>query len=237
MRCRTPSGGSRPGRGLPPMRATGRSATAPESPSSPACCATAAAGGVLQKLSPRSFRCHVVRQAGTPGEGSERQGHRAAEPARLRPEPDLVPDRRPGLRPARLHRDARPHRPGPAMGTKPVPPMDLLRRRPDRLRQPPPPPAPARRLALDTRHHRRHRLAAGPWHSADQTASSRQPERRNTRAPWYPAHTARKPGQPPRPAAETASKPPAYDASPRSRQIEVNRRAATRNPVLLSGKR
>jgi hypothetical protein len=65
------------------------------------------------------------------------QGHRAAEPpaARLRPEPGLVRDRRPGLRTAGLDPDARLARPGPPLGTQKAPPADLRRRRAARTRQ------------------------------------------------------------------------------------------------------
>jgi hypothetical protein len=49
--------------------------------------------------------------------------------ARVRPEPDLVRDRRPGLRTARLDPDARPGRPGPPLGTQTPEAKDLRRRR------------------------------------------------------------------------------------------------------------
>ena len=54
------------------------------------------------------------------GPHPRRQGHRAAEPAAegFRAEPDLVRDRRPGLRAAGLDPDARPDRDRPPLGTQ-----------------------------------------------------------------------------------------------------------------------
>jgi len=123
-------------------------------------------------------------------------------PARLRPEPDLVPDRRAGLRTARLDTDARPARTGPPVGTKTTETADLQLRRADRPRRPPPAASPGCPVALDTRYHRRHRPPSTPWHPADQTAPSQRLARSNTGARGNPAYPARQPGHQPRPAAD-----------------------------------
>jgi Transposase DDE domain group 1 len=92
-----------------------------------------------------------------------RQRHRAAQPAsaRLRPEPDLVPDRRPGLRPAGLDSDARPHRPRPPLGTQTPAAAAALRRRTHRPRRTPATAAPGRPMALDWPDHHGDRKAPG----------------------------------------------------------------------------
>jgi hypothetical protein len=150
------------------------------------------------------------------------QGHRAAEPApaRLRPEPDLVPDRRPRLRPAGLDPDARSHRPGPPLGTKTTATADLQLRRADRPRQPPPPAAHGCRVALDPRHHRRHRPAAGPGtrltsprHPCDQEGETQGLVEPRTRRDSRAASHAQQ--------LKTASQPTAQANKPRSRKIEA----------------
>jgi hypothetical protein len=87
-----------------------------------------------------------------------RQGHRAAEPAaqELRPEPDLVRDRRPGLRAARTDRR------GPPLETETAPPAAVLRCRPAGPRRPPPAAAARCTLAPARPDHRCHHPPAGP---------------------------------------------------------------------------
>ena len=83
-------------------------------------------------------------------------------PARLRPEHDLVRDRRAGLRTARLDPDARPARPRPPLGTQEAAAADLLRRRAHRPRRSAPPALHRRPLALGQPDHRRHHPARTP---------------------------------------------------------------------------
>ena len=73
------------------------------------------------------------------GPDPERQGHRAAEPAAegVRPEPDLVRDRRAGLRTAGLDPDARPTRERPPLGTQAAAAAPVLRRRAPGPQRPP----------------------------------------------------------------------------------------------------
>jgi hypothetical protein len=107
--------------------------------------ATSAKTGQLADLELRHPATGPVR-----GPDQQRERHRAAEPAaaRIRPEPDLVPDRRPGLRPARLDPAARPHRNSPLPGTKTAAAAAVLRRRADHPRRTPAAPAARRPVAL-----------------------------------------------------------------------------------------
>ena len=88
------------------------------------------------------------------------EGHRAAEPAlpRLRPEPDLGRDRRPGRRPARLDPDPRlrPARARPTLGTQTPPVPHPRRRRTHHPHRPTQTTTTPTRLALEPPH--RHRL-------------------------------------------------------------------------------
>jgi hypothetical protein len=80
----------------------------------------------------------------------------------LRPEPGLVRDRRPGLRPPGLDAAARPDRDRPPLGTEKAPPAPVLRRRAARARRTPPAAPPRPTMALGLGHHRRGHPPAGP---------------------------------------------------------------------------
>ena len=136
-------------------------------------------------------------------------------------EPDLVPDRRPGLRADRLDPDARPHRRRPPLGTQEAAAPAVLRRRADRPRRTAAPPAPGRPVALGSDHHRRHRPPAGPGTRLTRPRHPRDQEGEPA-GPWNPAHPARQPGRQPQQPAETVSQPQAQTTDPRSRKIEVN---------------
>ena len=148
---------------------------------------------------------------------------------RLRPEPDLDRDRRPGLRPARLDGHARPGRQGPQMGTQAAPPPPVLRRRPassaaaaasgsgsppDGPGHPTSPPRSAAwtRSRPADQHHQspttRKGQPAGPWNPPPGTPAA---------APARP-----RPGN--RPRADHLR-----PARPASRKIEANE---TRNPTM-----
>ena len=127
--------------------------------------ATSTKGGQLADLELRHRRRATVR-----GPDPLRQGHRAAQPAPagLHAEPDLVRDRRHGLRTAGLDADARPGRPRPPLGTQTAAAADLHLRRAHRPRRPPPAAPPRRQLALGHGRSPPRSPACRPSHPADQ---------------------------------------------------------------------
>ena len=137
-----------------------------------------------------------------------RQGHRPAEPAPqgLRPEPNLMRDRGPGLRAAGLDAAARPDRDRPPLGAEAAPPALVRRRRPPRPRRPPPQATARRTMALGWRGHRRHHPPAGPpGRLTSQTAAVTR--KGQHQGPWNPAHPARQPGSQARPGPEKQPQP------------------------------
>ena len=153
------------------------------------CFATSTKGGQLPGSTPQA-------QGAVRGPDPLRQGHRSPEPAPqgLHAESNLVRDRRPGLRTARVDADDRPHRAEPPLGTQTAPPADLRRRRAHRPRRAPPAAAPGRTLAMDRPDHRGDRPTAGtpgrltsqnrPSDQEGKTARARgtPPTRRDSRA-------------------------------------------------------
>ena len=132
-----------------------------------------------------------------------RQGHGPAQPApaRLRPEPDLVRDRRPGQRTARLDADARAHRSRAPLGTPATAAAPALSRRAHRPRRAPPSAAPRRDLALGTADRHRDHPPSGPH--ARQTSSNHpcNPEGKHP-GPVEPRRPARQPDHHPDQRAE-----------------------------------
>ncbi len=110
------------------------------------------------------------------------------------PEPDLVRDRRAGLRPARLDADARPDRHSPPLGTQTAAAAAVLRRRAHRPRRPPPAAPPGRPTGPGPPDHRRDHPPPGP---RTQLTSPTIPTTRkgHPAGPWNPAHPARQPGR------------------------------------------
>ena len=75
--------------------------------------------------------------------------------------------------------DARPHRPGPPVGTQAPAAAPVLRRRAARPRQPPAQAPPGRPMALVTATSPPPSAGCTPWHPADQPTASLRPGRRN----------------------------------------------------------
>ena len=153
------------------------------------------------------------------------QGHRAGQPPaeRLRPEPGLVRDRRPGLRAAGLDPAARPDRDRPLLGAETATPAAFLRRRAAGTRRTAPA-APARTtLALGRPGHRGSHPAANP---PIRVTSRNRPydQERETQDPRNPAHPARQPGNQPRPTPENQPSRTPQATAPSSRNIEANAR-------------
>ena len=134
----------------------------------------------------------------------------------LRAEPDLVRDRRPGQRAARLDADALPHRHRPPMGTQTAPPADLHRRRAARPRRTPPAarrpnagPGPA------TSPPRTARLQGSPVRLTSRNHPSDQ--KRRTPGPVEPRPPGATAGHPARPDTENSHQP-IPQASPAGRE-------------------
>ena len=99
------------------------------------------------------------------GPDPQREGHRAAQPpaARIRPEPDLVRDRRPRGRPDRLGRAPRPPAPrSPPLGTEASAAPPVHDPRDHRPTRPPHDPAPLQPVTLGQHHAHRDRQAPRP---------------------------------------------------------------------------
>ncbi len=138
------------------------------------------------------------------------EGHRAAEPAlpRLRPEPDLAGDRRPGRRPAHLDPDpGLAPAPGPTLGTQTTATATPVRRRTDHPQRPTPTTPTTARLALEPPH--RHRLGSTapnlttrPSSRRARTSENRRTQRRRTPLPSSPGQRSAVPQRLTRTASE-----------------------------------
>jgi hypothetical protein len=148
-----------------------------------------------------------------------RQRHRPALPAaaRIRPEPDLVPDRRPRLRTARLDGNARPARYRTPLGTRAKQATAAIGHRADRRRQPPPPPAHRHPVAMGQRHHHRNQPPAStrtrltetrhPYDTEQLRARGTPPTRHDSRVTSEGPRPKRRRGRRPRPRTQDHERP------------------------------
>jgi len=158
-----PSCGSPTVTASPASPPTARAASSPISN-----CATAAA--------------HAVRTA------SGRQRHRPAQPSlpQLHPKPDPVRAGSNGVRAAGLDPDARPARPGPALGTQTAAAAPVQRRRAHRLHRQAPAAAHRNTLTMGQPHHRSDPPASGP-HPRLTSPNHPSGPGRKTSGLWNPA--------------------------------------------------
>ncbi len=157
------------------------------------------------------------------GPHPKRQRHRAAEPAAegLRAEPDLVRDRRAGLRAARLDPDARADRDRPPLGTQAAPAAHIRRCRASGPQRTAPAAPPRGALALGRAAHHRSRPPAGPpVRLVARTATTSRKE--NTRDRGTPPTRRDSRAARHEPTLKTGARPAPQVTTARARKIEAN---------------